>query len=417
MRRVLSFRAALFSILFLVCSGSVAWTEATSKYIRNENADTVIIFIHGVFGDADSTWTNGATYWPKLLTTDHTFDGVDIFVLSYPTTAWSTTNINELAAMAQLTLSGMEVTKRAKLIFVAHSMGGLILREYLLTDRDVAARTKFAFFFSTPTEGAQVAALASFILTSPQIAGMSPIKSTDDLANTIRNWINSGLKVTSYCAYETEATFGKMIVSFASAANLCTERIYPIGAKNHMNIVKPANTGDLSYLALKTAFIDRLGKSGALEDPATLKQYARVLRDINATLMRSKEELIPQIDVFVEHPTEEGWRRVRITSAGLLSEINEGVKRSMDFDAQFFEAGNKVILISNGARKQTVDREFNFRGVRQEWNGRAFVLHEIEDKRLPTKDEATQWRIELQSRYDALSKELAKLIALVESKT
>jgi len=32
-----------------------------------------------------------------MLTTDHTFDGADIFVYSYPTGFWATLSIDELA--------------------------------------------------------------------------------------------------------------------------------------------------------------------------------------------------------------------------------------------------------------------------------------------------------------------------------
>src|ERR1700692_2338120 len=83
MKSYFSIRSVLFSIFLLACSDSVALAQAASKYIRNENTDTAIVFIHGVLGDAVSTWTNGDSYWPKLLTTDHTFDGVDIFVLAW----------------------------------------------------------------------------------------------------------------------------------------------------------------------------------------------------------------------------------------------------------------------------------------------------------------------------------------------
>jgi pimeloyl-ACP methyl ester carboxylesterase len=396
--------------------GQAALAEPPSKYIRNEGSDTALVFIHGVLGDAISTWTNGDAYWPELLTKDHDFDGTDIFILSYPTNLWSTASINELAAMAQLTLNGMGVTNRSNLIFVVHSMGGLILRQYLLTHRDVAAKTKFAYFFSTPTEGSQVAAFASFILTTPQIRGMQPIKSTDDLANTIRDWINSGIQVSSYCAYELLPTFGKIVVPFQSASNLCNQRIYPIQA-DHQSIVKPADMNAPSYLALKEAFKEKKAGRFGIND-STIKQYGQILRDINATLIKSKEELIPQISAYIASPTPARWQMVRESSAALLSQIQEGVRRSMDFDAQFFEVGTRIIQVADDARQQTVDQRFYFKEVRQQWNGRSFDIHEILGaEHPPTTAEAIQWRDDLQKRYDALSTELSKLIEVVAAKT
>src|ERR1700674_3303405 len=41
-------------------------------------------FLHGFFGDADSTWRYSPTvYWPQLLTTDDAFRDSDVYVASY----------------------------------------------------------------------------------------------------------------------------------------------------------------------------------------------------------------------------------------------------------------------------------------------------------------------------------------------
>ena len=54
-------------------------------WVRHEGyakADGVIIFVHGVLGDARTTWTNGRTFWPDLLTRDSTFDGQNFLFTS-----------------------------------------------------------------------------------------------------------------------------------------------------------------------------------------------------------------------------------------------------------------------------------------------------------------------------------------------
>jgi triacylglycerol esterase/lipase EstA (alpha/beta hydrolase family) len=100
--------------------------EAISSYQRKlPNAESVIIFVHGIREDGLSTWTNGSAYWPTLLTSDDAFDGVDIFVYSYPTGFWATLSIDELAENMRATLSANGVKLYKHIIFLSHSMGGL----------------------------------------------------------------------------------------------------------------------------------------------------------------------------------------------------------------------------------------------------------------------------------------------------
>jgi pimeloyl-ACP methyl ester carboxylesterase len=392
--------------------------EVQSRFVRNDHSDTVIVFVHGVLGDAAATWSNGSTYWPDLLTTDHTFDGADIFALSYPTSLWATMDIDELADYVRVILSGFDVTSRSKLIFVAHSMGGLVLRDYLLKYRDIASRTKFVYFFSTPTEGAQIATFAKLISDAPQLRGMQPIKSTDALASSLRTWIDARLRIPTYCAYEKQSTFGVPIVSFASASNLCTETIVPIDA-DHINIVKPSSKTSIPYMAFKAAYVEQMNVSNRL-DRDKLKAFGQRLQDLNLTLIQNREQLLPQIDDYIAAPSEEKWNRVRETATTMLTQIRSAVQRSMEFDAQFFDVGNKIVVLTVDARNETVGRQFlnTFTVARGIHESRAVDLEAIQrQQRRPTAAQAIDWRDELKAKYDELSQEVRRLIELVQSRS
>ena len=82
-----------------------------------------------------------------MLTTDQTFDGADIFVYSYPTGFWATLSIDELAENMRSVLIADGVSNYQKIVFLSHSMGGLVTRAYLLKNRDVAEHTIFTYFF------------------------------------------------------------------------------------------------------------------------------------------------------------------------------------------------------------------------------------------------------------------------------
>ena len=57
-----------------------------SHFVRDNSQEKVVVFIHGITGDADKTWRNkeSEAYWPTLLTEDPDFAEFDIYVVSYP---------------------------------------------------------------------------------------------------------------------------------------------------------------------------------------------------------------------------------------------------------------------------------------------------------------------------------------------
>jgi pimeloyl-ACP methyl ester carboxylesterase len=148
-------------------------------------------------------------------------------------------SIDELAEDMRRTLTAKGVTAHKKLIFLSHSMGGLVTRAYLLKNRDIAARTSFAYFFSTPTSGSQIASIANLFLSSPQIVKMMTMNPEEYLGDLLRQWLAAGFKFPSYCAYEKKPTMGvSLVVTMGSAVQLCTKAVDPIDA-DHINIVKP----------------------------------------------------------------------------------------------------------------------------------------------------------------------------------
>jgi pimeloyl-ACP methyl ester carboxylesterase len=216
-----------------------------------------MVFVHGAFGDAETTWkaANGA-YWPNLLIDDSDFDNIDILVVSYPTGFWTTLTVDELAESLRATLTVNRIDAYRKIIFVVHSMGGLVTRAYLLKNREVADRTWFAYFYSTPTTGSQIASIVDRIAKHDQISKLRLLTSDDYLADLMRQWLAAAFQFPSYCAYEKRLTQGiALVVNMDSAAALCTKALDPIDA-DHTSIVKPENRSSAPYVVLKAAFLD-----------------------------------------------------------------------------------------------------------------------------------------------------------------
>jgi hypothetical protein len=154
-------------------------------------------------------------------------------------------------------LESDKVLNHTKVVFLSHSIRGLVTREFLLKYKDYSDKVSFLYFFSTPTSRSPIATLAKMLSRNPQLGVMIPLKSDTYLADIQRNWLASQqmTEIPSYGAYEKKDTFGFLIVEQQSATHLCNRRVDPID-KNHIDIVKPANISDGPYRAFKDAYLN-----------------------------------------------------------------------------------------------------------------------------------------------------------------
>jgi tetratricopeptide (TPR) repeat protein len=293
----------LISILIAVTTPCPA--QEGSRYIREEKSpgSPVIIFLHGVLGDSNTTWSDGNAYWPELLTKDDAFSGTSIFVHQYKTEMFKRgqLNIDELAEELKVRLDAHGVMQHGQLIFIAHSMGGLIARTLLLKYSDVAHKTRFIFFLSTPTSGATIANWAELVSSrNPQFREMRWMKSSDFLANIQRNWMAKGYTCTisSYCLYEKEETYATLVVDQGSASSLCNKPLVPVQA-DHIGIAKPSNQSAVQYQAFRNDFNAEISSSKlALVDRGVAylakRDYNRALEVFNEAI-RLDPEYAPAI--------------------------------------------------------------------------------------------------------------------------
>ena len=92
----------------------------------------MIVFVHGIFGDADTTWRfSPNTYWPRLLLTDETFRQSDVYVANYSSPYFGNTmNLDEVVTNLNNRLTSDEVfSKHREVVFVCHSLGGTAIRD------------------------------------------------------------------------------------------------------------------------------------------------------------------------------------------------------------------------------------------------------------------------------------------------
>ena len=274
--------------LVTLCAGcnpiaSQAQTTTTSAptvfadgggYVRGpaQQRSRVVVFVNGIFGDAISTWRSPeGAYWPSLLLNDSDFKDVDIFVHSFQSPALaSAQQIDELAGRFRDHLLVRKILDYEEIVFIAHSMGGLVTRALLLKQRLPPSRTPMIYFYGTPSAGANVAGIAKHLSENPQLKDMLPLSEGGYVKVLRERWLESSNdnaldypnKIASFCAYELRDTWFVRIVPELSATYLCNRETRGIVA-SHIDIVKPKDAQQDPYVFFKAAYLRTFGPSAA----------------------------------------------------------------------------------------------------------------------------------------------------------
>ena len=244
-------------------------TGALSFTFTPESSQKLIVFVHGVFGDPSLTWTNrSGVSWPDLIKDDERFRDFTVAAYRYDTPfLHRTSSIEEIAArlLRQLEDEGV-FRKYNEIYFIAHSMGGLVVKRVLVdlnrpTQTAKLRKIKAVLFISTPAQGAEMAEVGSWLSVNPQLRDMQPADFNTFLQTLENQWQNllrdrrSELSPQSFCAHETKPTHGIMIVSRVYAATLCDQNSFPVD-EDHANIVKPSGTESDIYVWARARILD-----------------------------------------------------------------------------------------------------------------------------------------------------------------
>jgi len=244
--------------------------NTASRYLRpsepgDRYKDSVIVFVHGFLGDSDSTWRySPSVYWPELLVQDAVFQNFDIYVAEYPARLFgSSMTLDDIVNNLNNRLIGDDVfSKHRRVIFVCHSLGGIIVQRLLLIHRKYAKQVPFIYFFATPQTGAQVARLANLFSDNPILRTLSPGDQNQQLQSLEDDWNAAKFAIHRYCAYEKKEYKGIIVVDRLSATRNCTD---PVAInENHVTIVKPSGPNHDSYIALKNVIQQLAGESTQL---------------------------------------------------------------------------------------------------------------------------------------------------------
>ena len=238
-----------------------------------------LVLVHGLGGDAFTTWMadrdDMATFWPNWLARDR--PGIWVWTLGYAADAsgWKAESMALADRGTQvLDLLENEGLGERPLVFVTHSLGGIVAKQLLRHAdgfgvprwRGIAEQTRGIAFIATPHSGANLASFAEFasavFRTNEQVKELA---SHDARLRELHNWFRAfyaahGLICRTWCerrAVRPEIPWlgirlprGIVVVDATSAEpGLPGEVAVPLD-EDHISICKPASPSAQLYRSL-----------------------------------------------------------------------------------------------------------------------------------------------------------------------
>jgi len=261
-------------------------TNGLSPVMGHQNEERVadIVFIHGLGGHSQSTWAAQAkpeNFWPRWL--GDKYPKVAIWTLGYETSISKWTNESmPLADLGNQILEELYVEEIGcrPVIFITHSMGGLVVKQILSHAKSQGVRrwqsiveqTRGIVFFSTPHSGSDLASFADFaravLGTNEQLSELQSHSSRlRELHGTFLNLVSQQKIICRTYAerreirpgveifgWNVKAPQGILVVDATSnEPNIPGERSIPLD-EDHISICKPANQQAPAYKSVR-AFV------------------------------------------------------------------------------------------------------------------------------------------------------------------
>jgi pimeloyl-ACP methyl ester carboxylesterase len=333
----------------------------TSKTSPQPDAILDIVFVHGLTGDRYTTWqANGSdSFWPCWLAA--VYPTVNVYTAGYDSTVFAKVFAGEgpsLIDRSTMLLDGLlsRPVRAPVVVFVAHSLGGLIVKQMLRRCHDAANTDRKVFlesvraiaFLGTPHQGAQSAASVRAVLGLILSKAVSQLafgeEQLDDLNEWFRNWAG-GIPVTIRAYYETNKTKGIAIVDKLTA-NPHVHGCDPVALpSDHIGMCKPATREAQLFQSISAMIRDLLIQGGSPSDPgmitsngqlplvpAVAVQSANVLREIELDLLGLEPETLVDFQNFTTSaPDDRKTLAEKLTAGGRSYQVRDGERKKEQF--------------------------------------------------------------------------------------
>jgi predicted outer membrane repeat protein len=230
------------SPLVMVAPITLEWHTGSDK--------PVILFVHGLGGEAYETWNQADSSFMQLMARDPAFADYGIVSVQYPSSVfWRRPSIQQLSKKFGECLKE-KFPKSSHIVIVAHSLGGIVARQGLILSELPKRPHQFVTLITlaSPFQGSELsnftAGLAATGISSRQLSGLGVDSELLDVFES--NWTtfiqSCGPQIRQFAASEGRPIAGMMVVQPSSATKgVPRECTFQSAQDTHLTIAKPAS--------------------------------------------------------------------------------------------------------------------------------------------------------------------------------
>jgi protein SERAC1 len=343
--------------------------------VERPHSTADVIFVHGLGGDGRETWSAASdSFWPLWLFDD--LRTVEVWTLEYPSSMFGSANgslvISDQAKQVLDLLAAYSIGKRP-LAFIAHSLGGLLVKQLLRTAVElhkpdweiVATNTKGILFLATPHTGAAIASLASkFPLVSKATA---QIAANDPHLLGLNDWyqqnaVGLGFSTHAYC--ETKAYQGQIIVDKASANPGVLGCVTVEFDGNHLDVSKPPSRQSPIYVGARKFISDVLGTPLNPPSPPIFGTTHQIGQSDQGSTEEHGDIDDPLSDEFLNYTKNKDGPRLDLAEKLRLGGRQHEIPRAIRLKEEFAKSFTRNQLQASATRRYIkllaeVDSRFN----------------------------------------------------------
>jgi hypothetical protein len=240
------------------------------KIAGTGNADRKcdVVFVHGLDGDATTSWhprNAPDKFWPAWLGADLPQVGVWSVDFDVAASAWKGTTMPlSDRAINVLDLLDLEGIGERPIVFVCHSLGGLLVKQMLRHGLDfgndgyrkIATSTRGIVFLSTPHSGADIATWMTHLANVLPLrisVSVDELKSHDPRLRELNTWYrNTGTGSITNLVYCEKLSLNGILVVNETTADPGIKGVVPVPMDaDHVTICKPDSRDHQIYRRVK----------------------------------------------------------------------------------------------------------------------------------------------------------------------